>query len=109
MDDLPEVELQQELQRFTTEFADRITEATEIVERSGRRSIRNEAMRKNLRYISSAMEIATGPYCEVNLLDMIVFVRLCRAVVEKFWIPKVYGAEGANLANAFSRAEQELS
>src|SRR5262245_42986275 len=71
---VPEFELQQELQRFTTQFADRITQATDVLEQSPRAEVRDEALRKNLLYVSSAMEIATGPFPEVSLLDMIVFI-----------------------------------
>ena len=106
---LPEVELQQELQRFTTQFVDRITQATEVLERAALAGVRDEALRKNLLYVSSAMEIATGPFAEINLLDMIVFVRLSRSVLERHWIPKLYGSEGHDLAEVFARSESELA
>jgi len=84
MDTAPEVELQQELQRFATQFTDRITQATEALEESSHRAeVRHEALRKNLRYIAAALEIATGPTAAINLVDMIVFVRLSRAVLER--------------------------
>ncbi len=105
---LPEFELQQELQRFTTQLADRVTQATEILERSSRPGVRDEALRKNLLYVSSAMEIATGPFAEINLLDMIVFVRLSRSALERHWIPNLYREQGAELAEVFARSEREL-
>ncbi len=108
MDTAPELELQQELQRFVTQFTDRITQATATLERSLRPSIRDEALEKNLLYVSSAMEIATGPTAEINLLDMIVFVRLSRTVLERHWIPELYGEEGADLVEVFARSEREL-
>jgi hypothetical protein len=106
---LSDFELQQELQRFTTQFIDRVTQATEILERSAHPAVRDEALRKNLLYVSGAMEIATGPFSEVNLLDMIVFARFCRAALERHWVPKVYGQDGRDLIDVFSRAEQDLS
>jgi hypothetical protein len=105
---LPPLELQEALQRFTTQFADRVTQATEALERSSRPGVRDEALRKNLLYVSSALEIATGPDPWVNLLDMIVFVRLSRAVLERHWIPEVYGGRGADLAEVFARSDEEL-
>src|SRR5262249_11073733 len=63
---------------------------------------------KNVLYVSSALEIATGPDPEVNLLDMVVFVHLSRAVLEKHWIPVVYRDRGAEVAEVFARSEQEL-
>ena len=110
MDTAPELELQQEMQRFATQFTDRIVQATEALEASSRRQqVRDEALRKNLRYVGSAMEIATGPVPEINLIDMTVFVRLARAVLERHWIPELYGDEGAELAQVFARSEAELA
>jgi hypothetical protein len=109
MDTAPELELQQEMQRFATEFADRITQATDVLEGSRRRDVRDEALRKNILYVASALEIATGPIAEINLVDMIVFVRLSRAVLERHWIPDFYGQEGAHLADVFARSEEELA
>jgi hypothetical protein len=106
---LSDLELQQELERFATQFTDRITQATGTLDRSARGAIRDEALRKNLLYVASAIEIATGPYPEINILDMIVFVHLSRTVLEKHWIPQLYGREGADLAEVFAKAEEELT
>jgi len=105
---LPALELQDALQRFTTQFADRVTQAMEPLERSSRAAIRDEALRKNLLYVSSALEIASGLDPQVNLFDMVVFVHLSRAVLEKHWIPVLYRETGADLAEVFARSEQEL-
>ena len=110
MDTAPELELQQEMQRFATQFTDRITQATEALEESSHRQlVRDEALRKNLRYIAAALEIATGPIAEINLVDMMVFVRLSRAVLERHWIPRLYGDDGAELARIFAKSEEELA
>jgi hypothetical protein len=103
-----ELELQQELQRFTTQFADRVTQATEVLGSSPRAEVGDEALRKNLLYVSSAMEIASGASPEVNLLDMIVFVRLSRTALQRHWIPELYGEQGKDLAEVFARSEREL-
>ncbi len=105
----PELELQHEIQRFTSRFVDRITQGAENLQESSRSAVRDQAMQKNLLYASSAMEIATGPSAAVNLLDLVVFVHLCRAVLERHWIPSLYGDAGHELAHAFERSEQELS
>ena len=105
---MPEPELQEELQRFTTQFSDRITQATEELERSVPPGVRDEALRKNLLYVTSALEIATGADPEINLLDMIVFVRLSRTVLERHWIPSVYGEKAAELREVFAKSDQEL-
>lgn len=106
---MDEHELTQELQRFTTRFTDRIAQAAEGLELSRRPEVRVEALRKTLGYISSAIEIATGPYAEIDLLDMVVFVHLCRTVLDKHWIPALYGEEGLELSDAFEKSEAEIS
>jgi hypothetical protein len=103
-----ELALHQELQRFATQFCDRITQATEALERASPPEVRDEVLRKNLLYVSAAMEIAAGPFAEVGLLDMAVFVHLCRAVLERHWIPDLYGGHGHDLAEVFARSEREL-
>ncbi len=109
MEESPEAfELQQSLQRFTTQFVERVTYASEGLEASLRQEVRDEALRKHLLYASSAVEIATGPAPEVNLLDMMVFARLCRTALERWWIPELYGDEGLALADAFLRFEGDL-
>src|SRR5262249_19342516 len=102
-------ELQQELERFAMRFADRVTQATSALGRSPTPSVRDEALRKNLLYVSSATEIATGPFPDINLLDMMVFVHLSRAVLESHWIPDLFGAQGRDLGDVFARSEQELA
>jgi hypothetical protein len=104
-----EHELTQELERFTTRFTDRIAQASEVLERSPSQRVRDEALRNTLGYISSALEIATGPYAEIDLLDMIVFVHLCRTVLASHWIPTLYADAGGELADAFARSEAELT
>jgi len=106
---MDEHELSQELQRFTTRFTDRIAQATDVLERSPNQRVRDEALRKTLGYISSAIEIATGPHAEIGLLDMLVFVRLCRTVLDKHWIPTLYVEDGFELSDAFARSEAEIS
>jgi hypothetical protein len=110
MDTAPDLGLQQEMQRFATQLTDRITQATETLEESSHRpEVRHEALRKNLRYIAAALEIATGPFAEINLVDMIVFVRLARAVLERHWIPALYGEDGSELAQIFAKSDAELA
>lgn len=104
-----ELELQQELERFTTQLAARLTDAAAMVEQAVRVGLRKDALKQLLLYVSSAFEIATGPDPEINLLDMLVFVRSSRAVLARHWIPNRYGREGAGLVEAFEWAEPELA
>jgi hypothetical protein len=109
METSPELELQEALQRFVTQFTDRIIQATEELEQSRRPAVRDQALPKNLYYVAAAIEIATGPIAEINLIDMIVFVRLSSAVLERHWIPELYGDAGASLAAVFARSDEELA
>jgi hypothetical protein len=104
-----ELELQQELQRFVSQFAARVVQATDALQRSPRGSVRNEGLKKSLVYIASAMEVATGPSPSVSLLDMVVLIRISRTALDKHWIPTLYRSEGAELAEAFARSEDELT
>lgn len=104
----PELELHQELQRFTTRFFDRIAQGLEELQASERAEVRDEALRKSALYAAAAMEIATGPSAAVNLLDMFVFIHLCRTVLVKHWIPTLY-RRADDLLDAFVKAEDELA
>lgn len=104
-----ELELQQELQRFASQFAGRIVQATDALQLSRHQEVRSEALKKNLVYIASAMDIATGPSPSVGLLDMVVLIRLSRTALEKHWIPTLYRDEGAELAEVFARSQDELT
>jgi hypothetical protein len=107
---MEEYELTQEVQRFTTRFSERIAQAAEGLEESPNPKVRDKhALRRVIAYESSAIEIATGPFAEISLLDMIVFVRLCRTVLNSHWIPELYGDEGQELSDAFAKSEEELS
>jgi hypothetical protein len=106
---MDELELIHELQRFAARFDDRVTQATESLERSPEVRVRDEALRKNLTYTATALEIASGALPEINLLDMIVFVRLSRTVLDRYWIPMMFGAAGRELSEVFASSEVELS
>lgn len=102
-------ELQEELERFTTRFCDRVTHAAAVLELSEREEARDAGLRQALRYVSSAMEIATGLAPQVNLLDMITFVHLSRSMADRYWLPEVYGSDGVELSQALADAERELT
>jgi hypothetical protein len=103
------VKLQQDLQRFANQFVETVTQALRELERSPTREVSDAALYRNLLYASAAIDIATGPYPEVNLLDMLAFIRLSRSVVDGYWVPQVYGAEeGRALAETFEAAERDL-
>lgn len=103
-----QAELQESLQRLAGNFTDCMTQAMGDLARSGTPAESDDTLRRALLYASSSLDIATGPLAEVNLLDMIVFIRLCREVFETHWMPEVYGEKGEPVLEAFRASEAEL-
>lgn len=103
-----EVELQQDLQRFTGQFTDLITQAASTAFDPSDSKQQQAALHRVLIWDSSALDIATGPFPEINLLDMVVFITLCRSTIEKHWAPNVFGDRGAPLIAVFKRAERNI-
>ncbi|MFS4460598.1 hypothetical protein [Bdellovibrio sp. HCB2-146] len=102
-----EVELQDEIQRFTTQFMDRLSQSLAVIHNSDKK-FQAITERQGLRYGTSALDIATGPRPELNLLDMMTFMRLNREALEKYWIPRVYGKTGNDLLDVFVQSEKEI-
>ena len=65
-------------------------------------------MRQVLLYQSSAVDITTEPQPEVGLLDMLVFITLSKESFESYWLPKVFGAAGQGINQAFQQSESEV-
>jgi len=106
-----QAEIQQSVQRFCGQFIDRIVDAmTQLatsLATSGNRLASDTALRSTLLYASSSLDIATGPLPEVNVLDMVVFIRLCREVFETHWLP-YYGEAARAVEMAFESADREM-
>jgi hypothetical protein len=105
---MDDIELQQDVERYASQLTERVTQALEALEKSPNTAISDAALKQNLRCASAAVDIATGPFPDVNLLDMLVFVRLSREVVEEYWVPEVYGTEGDVVQRAYRQSEEEL-
>src|SRR5262245_13711877 len=104
-----QLELQQQVQRFAGEFISRVTSAGEpLAEQSVRPELRQAALKRIIDYSSSALDVTSGPAAEVNVLDMAVFVRLCRCVLERHFVPKVFGEAARPLLAAFWISETEI-
>ena len=103
---VPQAELQEDLQRFTGQFLDRIAQATyEPIGDGPADAVSNDAMRMGLVDASSALDIATEPLPEIGVLDMAVFLRLNRATLADHWVPQVLGERGRPLLRAFEQSE----
>jgi hypothetical protein len=104
-----QVELQQNVQRVATEFLDRVAQAGEQAQDRAPDAARRQAMSRHvLLYSASALDIATGPFPELNTLDMLVFAMLCRGSLEQHWIPHGLGDDGKRLLVAFAHLERDM-
>lgn len=105
---LDQLQLQESIQRFYSRFTERVIEGFKGQEQL----IKDQSktiLSQYLLYDSEALKIATSPYPEVNLLDMLVFIKMNKAVVKRYWIPKVYGEEAQGLYDAFHKAELDIN
>ncbi len=106
---LTEAQLRLSLMRFADRFAQAVSHASDRIEREAETpDLRLAALEGKLAYVTSALDIAVGPYPFVNLMDMVAFVTLSRIQIEKYWIPNVYGASGEELLEVFRRHESEI-
>lgn len=103
-----QIQLQEELQRSSSQLIERVTQSYDSLSEMEDPESEQIALRHMLRIVSSVVDIMTGPYPEVNLLDMLAFTRLNRGVMEDYWIPEVYGAHGRELMDGFRRSEADL-
>jgi hypothetical protein len=104
-----QAELRDSIERFTGQFLDRVGDAMRALEVRNSPELMQLALRQETVYASSALDIATGPLPEVNLLDMLVFVTLSRWALERHWVPAVFGERAQPLVAAFASAEQTLT
>ena len=88
-------------------FMDRTAQAGDPLEQGNRPANEQALLRRILVYNASVLEIATGPFPEVNALDMLVFAMLGKGALERHWIPQRFGEEGAPLVEAFTCLERD--
>lgn len=105
---IDQVQLQDDIQRFYSRFTSRIADALSHDETFVRKQ-GVPLLRQYLLYDSEALKITTSPYPVANFLDMLVFVKLNRIVLDDYWIPKVFGKKAEPLLDAFLDSEKDLS
>jgi hypothetical protein len=104
-----QIQIQESLQRFVGVFWDRILQGAEpLMSEKAAPNARILAMRQVLLYTSSSLDIASGRFPEVNILDMLVFVELSTGVLRDYWVPEVFGEDGRPLLAAFERCSEDL-
>lgn len=105
---ITQAELADDIMRFEGRFADRVAHASAPLEASDSADLRQRALENELRYDTSALDIAVGPLPEADLLDMVTFVELSRDLLERHWIPDVFGAQGAPMDKAFRESSTDI-
>ena len=105
---MSQIELQQDIQRFTSDFTSHLGEASERIAEQGEPRQRELALRRVLVYASNALDITTGPFPQINVADMIVFVTMSRHAFDRHWQPAVFGQSGQPLADALAKGERQI-
>jgi len=102
------VEIQQNLMRFSDEFASRMTFGIERLQHGTNALSHAESLRWKLAFNSAACSIASGPNAVASLLDMTVFVTEARMSLEEYWQPKVFGDSALPMLESCRTAEVEI-
>jgi hypothetical protein len=106
---VPQQEVQESIQRFAGQLIERTAQAAaETAGSAEHDGISTEALRRAVLYEAAALDIATEPLPEIALLDMVVFLRLCRRAIADHWLPHVFGERGRPFLTAFEQAEAEF-
>jgi hypothetical protein len=106
---MSQLQLQEQLQRFYTRFTERLVEnLTNTLTILKDPKLSETSYRQYLLYDSEALKIVTGPYPEINMLDMLVFVKLSKSAVKEYWIPNVFHESGKGLLKAFDESEMDI-
>lgn len=102
------VELQQNLFRFTDEFAAGISGNVDLLRRATNVQSDVALQKWRLSTVSDAWAIASGPNAFANLLDTIVLVSLTRTAAEQYWMRTLYGDEAKPLVDSCRTAETKV-
>ncbi|MHC5053177.1 MAG: hypothetical protein ACYTKD_00495 [Planctomycetota bacterium] len=105
---IPQAEIQDDIQRFSGYMIATLADTMRPLVTSDDPVLRLAASRHLAGSLRAAIEIATGPEPEVNLLDMVTFVVLSRIVMDDYYLPELYGSQGEELREAFVRLERGI-
>lgn len=104
---MSQVEIQRQIERFTAKFIDDLTQAADALHKTDTDE-QQRVLRRVLLYASSALDIASGPQPEMNVLDMLVFVTLSRRSLEGCWLADLMGDGGHGLIAVFAEFERHI-
>lgn len=106
---MSQLQLQEQMQRFYTRFTERLVESLSAnLSIAQNIKLSEISYKQYLLYDQEALKIVTGPYPEINMLDMLVFIKLSKTAVKDYWIPNFYHQHGAGLLNAFNDSEKDM-
>jgi|GEM_PF-6108885 len=105
---ISQAEVQQDLQRFAASFMERVAQASEAIAPDPHSPHHESALKRALLYSSAALDIASGPDPEVGLLDMGVFVTLCRDSWELQREQADFGECGRPLLEVLDKSTREV-
>jgi hypothetical protein len=105
----PTALLQAELMRFEGRFTARLVAAFAPLVESDDLKVRLRAAKDQLRFLSSALDIAASAHPEVNLVDMVALVALGRDAMTQRWDVATYGDDSRALGRSFERSLDDIS
>jgi hypothetical protein len=97
-------QLQQTVMRFADDYASVVFQAASVIEAKTPEA-RLAVIGWKLRQGTAAYTIASGPNPVGSAVDMVVLTALSRSVVERYWVPEVFGESGRTLLDALGRLE----
>lgn len=103
-----QLQLQESLQRFYTRFTERTLEGFLKSGLYKNAKTHEESIRQYTLYDSEVLKIATGPYPEINLLDMLVFIKLNKMTIESYWVPMKWNEKGESILQAFTESDRDI-
>ncbi len=106
---VPAIEqLQQELQRFEGRLSFRVREACTVLLEGADAALRPRILMRQLVYESAALDIILGKNPFVSLLDMLAYVETCGEVIQRHWLPRVFGEKAQQLRVAFEDSSRDI-
>jgi hypothetical protein len=105
----PTALLQAELMRFEGRFTARLVAAFAPLIASDDLTVRLRAAEDELRFLSSALDIAVSAHPELNLVDMVALVALGRDAMTQRWDVTRYGDDSRAIERSFERSLDDIS
>jgi len=102
------VDVQQNLLRFTDEFATQMVLGVDKLRRDGNVLDPAEVLRWKIAIVSESCSIASGPNTFANLLDMTIFATVMSLALENHWEPQVFGDSVRPMLESCRNAESNI-